>query len=354
MDETLVGSTKKIGMMPGAMVYTGEQKVDKVRIRFFDYDAETFREGTCESIDEILDLRDSATTSWINIDGLHDVGLIGRIGEHFGLHRLLLEDIVSPNQRPKLEDYDDCTALVARMLSYDEENERLISEQFTVVLRKNCVLSFQERYGDTFDGVRDRLRKGKGRIRDLGADYLTYALFDSVVDHYFIILEDVAERIEELETEVIESPDRSTVEKIYSLKRDLIYMRKSVWPLREMIGLIDRDEHPLFSAETRRFTRDLYDHTIRVVESVDTFREMATGLLDVYLSSISNRMNEVMRVLTIFASIFIPLTFLAGIYGMNFEYMPELGWKYSYFVLWAIFISVTTGMLYFFRKKDWL
>jgi magnesium transporter len=331
----------------------GEKKVEKVRIRVIDFDQENLEERELEKIEECLPYRDKPTVTWINIDGLHDVDILERIGKHFGLHPLILEDILHTDQRPKMEDSENYLFIVTKMLSYDEENH-LNVQQFSLVLGQNYIITFQERVGDVFEPVRERLRKGKGRIRKMPPDYLAYALIDAVVDHYFIVLERIAERVEEIEEELIRNPTPETLKTIHHLKRELIFLRKSVWPLRELIGALERGESSLVHEKTTIFLRDLYDHTIQVIDTVETLRDMVSGMLDVFLSSVSNRMNEVMKVLTIIATIFIPLTFIAGIYGMNFKFMPELEWHWGYPLVWSIMIVVGVVMLFYFKRRKWL
>jgi magnesium transporter len=258
------------------------------------------------------------------------------------------------DQRPKLEDFDSYMFLICKMITYGDENSEIETEQFSLVVGSNYIISFQEREGDVFNFLRQRIRMGKGRIKKMGPDYLVYALIDAVVDHYFVVLEKLGEKIEILEDEVAENPDRETVQLIHHLKRELIFLRKSVWPLREAVGRLEKSDSGLIQEKTRIFLRDVYDHTIQVIDTVETYRDMASGMLDIYLSSMSNRMNEVMKVLTIIATIFIPLSFIAGIYGMNFKYMPELEWHWAYPILWFIMILIAATMLILFRKKKWL
>ena len=344
----------KVGLPPGSVVYTGEQKVETVRITLFDYDEDQFKERKLDNIEDAFDYKSTPTVSWINIDGLHDVSITEKIGKHYGLHPLVQEDIVSTAQRPKLEDMDTTLYVVLRMLHYDNSTHSVRSEQISLVLGTNFVISFQESIGDVFDPIRDRIRNAKGRIRKMGADYLIYVLLDAIVDNYFLILEKIGERIEVLEDELISNPTQATLAQIHQFKREMIFLRKSVWPLREMIGNLDRSESNLIQATTHPYLRDIYDHTIQVIDTMESFRDMVSGMLDTYLSSLSNRMNNVMKVLTIIATIFIPLTFVAGIYGMNFENMPELKWKYGYLGVWSIMLAILGGMLVYFRRKKWL
>ncbi len=347
-------TSRKVGLAPGTLVHTGEQKVGSVRIRYMDYDEQHFAEQQAPAIEDCFALKTTPTITWINVDGLHDVSVVEKLGAHYGLHPLMLEDILSTGQRPKFEDYGDYAFVVLRMLTFNEQSHGIDSEQVSLILGRNVVLTFQERYGDVFDGVRNRIRNGKGRIRKMAADYLLYALIDAVVDSYFIILEKLAERIEAVEDELIECPTDATLRNIHVMKREMINLRRSIWPLREAVSALQRSETPLMERATALFIRDVYDHTVQVIDTIEGFRDMVSGMLDIYLSSISNRMNAVMKVLTIIATIFIPLTFICGIYGMNFEGMPELGWKYGYLGIWCVMIAVAVVMLLYFRKKRWL
>ncbi len=345
---------KKIGLPPGTPVYTGEKKEEEVRISIIDYAEDRFQELEVESLEECFPFKESPGVTWINIDGIHRVDIIERIGQQFDLHALVIEDIVSPHQRPKMEDFGEYVYIVFKMLQYDEKEHLIKIEQVSIILGKNFVLSFQEMKGDIFDPIRDRIRNGKGRIRKMKSDYLAYALMDTIVDNYYTILENLGERIEEIEQKVVAEPQREILNVIYRLKKDMIFLRRSVWPLREVISALERDEFATIHKTTQRFFRDVYDHTIQVIDTVETFRDMLSGMHDTYLSSISNKMNEVMKVLTIIATIFIPLTFIAGIYGMNFEFMPELKWRWAYFGVWGIILIVAVVMVFFFRKKKWL
>jgi magnesium transporter len=345
---------KKPGLPPGTLIHVGEKKIEKIRIRVIDYDEEHMEERDLDTIDECIPYKDKPTVTWINIDGLHEVDVIEKIGINFGLHPLVLEAIVHTEQRPKMEDFEDYIFIITKMLSYDENENQLQAEQFSLVLSHNYILTFQERVGDVFEPVRERLRKGKGRIRKRPPDYLAYALIDAVVDHYFLVLEKISEKVESLEEELIAEPTPGTLQTIHHLKRELIFLRKSVWPLRELIGALERGESGLIEHATTVFLRDVYEHTIQVIDTVETLRDMVSGMLDVYLSSVSNKMNEVMKVLTIIATIFIPITFIAGVYGMNFEIMPELKWPWAYPLVWLVMIAVGVTMLFYFKKKKWL
>jgi magnesium transporter len=347
-------SSKKAGLSPGTLVHIGEKKTEEVNISVIDYDESQIQEKDAATVGGCLPFKEKPTVTWINVSGIHDVTVIEEFGKAFNIHPLLLEDIVHSDQRPKLEDYDDYLFLVLRMLRYDEPKEELHSEQVSLILGPNFVISFQEHEGDVFDPVRARIINGKGKVRKMGCDYLAYALIDSIVDNYFLVLEKYGEKIEVLQEEVLSQPTPETLQVIQETKRDMIFLRKSVWPLREAINALQRGESSLVTDDVSVYLRDVYDHTIQVIDTIETFRDMLSATLDVYLSSVSNKMNEVMKVLTIIATIFIPLTFIAGIYGMNFKYMPELEWHWAYPVIWAVIIILGVLMLIGFRRKKWL
>jgi len=344
----------KAGLPPGTLVHIGEQKAEEARITVIDYDEARFQEKEIETVEECFLFKDKPTVTWINVDGIHEVEVLELLGECFGLHPLVLEDILNTDQRPKLEDFGDYIFVVLKTFSYNDQSDELEPEQISLILGPSFVLSFQEIEGDVFNPIRERIRNGKGRIRRTGADYLAYCLLDSIVDHYFVVLEQVGEEVEFLEEELVTNPTPETLQTIHNLKRDMIFLRKSVWPLREVIGALERGELSLIRESTGIYLRDVYDHTIQVVDTIETFRDMISGMLDIYLSSVSNRMNEVMKVLTIIATIFIPLTLIAGIYGMNFQYMPELGWRWGYPMVWLVMLVIGVLMLVYFRRKKWL
>jgi len=354
MSRFVKGRSRKSGLPPGSLIHIGELKAERTRITIIDYSEERFQETEAKTVEECFPFKESPTVTWINIDGVHEPDIVEKIGNHFDLHPLILEDILNTGQRPKLEDLGSYLFIVLKMLYYDETENKLTSEQVSLVLGANFVISFQEKEGDVFDPVRERIRKAKGLIRKNGADYLAYALIDAVVDNYFVVLEKLGEIVEDMETELIADPTSRTMQVIHVLKREMIHLRKSVWPLREVISGLERCESPLIKKKTGMFLRDVYDHTIQVIDTVESYRDMVSGMLDTYLSSMSNRMNEVMKVLTIFASIFIPLTFIAGIYGMNFQYMPELNWRWAYFGVLTAMSAVGLLMVFYFRRKRWL
>ena len=345
---------KKTGLPPGTPVFVGDKKTESTKITILDYDETQFQEREIKEIDECFPFKETSTVTWINVDGVHDAGLIQKLGNNFDLHPLIIEDIVHTQQRPKMEESESYIYIVLKMLYFDDAQNETQVEQVSLVFGKNFVISFQEKEGDIFETIRERIRNGKGRIRKMGTDYLTYALIDAVVDHYFIILENDGEKIEELEDKVVSNPEPETLQKIHRLKREMIFLRRSVWPLRELVNSLERGESPLIHKATRIYLRDVYDHTIQVFDTLETYRDMLSGMHDTYLSSISNRMNEVMKVLTIIATIFIPLTFVAGVYGMNFEFMPELKWRWAYFGVWGVILVVALVMVIYFKRRKWL
>ncbi|MFH1834908.1 MAG: magnesium/cobalt transporter CorA [Methanobacteriota archaeon] len=352
--------SKKLGQSPGTLMHVGKESGENVKITIFDYDESACQEKQAKKIEDCFPFKDKPTVTWVNIDGLHDVEVIEKLGNHFDIHPLVLEDILNTNQRPKMEDMEAYLFIVLKMLHTDDKMNEINSEQVSIILGPNYVISFQEKEGDIFDPLRDRIRNAKGRIRKKGPDYLAYSLIDLIVDHYFAILEKFGEKIEGLEEALVEDPKPSTLQGIHHLKREMIFLRKSVWPLRELISGLERSESPLIEESTAIYLRDVYDHTIQVIDTVETFRDMVSGMLDTYLSSISNRMNEVMKVLTIIATVFIPLTFIAGIYGMNFNVdasplnMPELNWYFGYPAVWTIMLATTLVMLTYFKRRRWL
>ena len=351
---------KQPGTKPGSVVYVGEERTEKVVIDIIDYNETEFEQKRVATVEECFPFKESPTISWINISGLHEVDIVEKIGAHFEMHPLVLEDIVNTGQRPKLEEFDSYLFASLKMLYSDRINDELKSEQVSILFGRSWVITFQESAKDVFDGVRERIRKTSPRVRFMTADYLGYALIDAIVDHYFVVLEHLGERVEALEDELVTDPQTENLETIHALKRELIFIRKAVWPLRELVGMLERSESKLISASTGPYLRDLYEHTIQVIDTVETFRDMVSGLLDIYLSSVSNRMNEVMKVLTIIATIFIPLGFLAGVYGMNFDTtisdanLPELGFKYGYLMFWGLVLIIGGGLFWFFRRKKWI
>ena len=352
-------SSKKAGMKPGSVVYVGRERSMPVSIEVIDYTATELKRQVVNQVAELAPFKTSDSTSWINVNGLHETDLIEELGKMFDLHVLVQEDIVNTGHRPKFEDSPDSLFVTLKMLYFDKKTGELVSEQVSVIQGKSWVITFQESEGDVFDAVRQRIEKTTPRERILKTDYLSHALIDAVVDNYFVVLEKLGERIEDIEDEISDNPEAEALNTIRLLKKQLIYMRKVVWPLREVIGGFERVESSLISKDSHPYWRDLYEHAIQAIDTIETFRDMVSGLLDLYHTGVSNRMNEVMKVLTIFATIFIPLGFLAGVYGMNFDSsvspfnMPELGWPFGYIMFWCLAILIGGGLLVYFKRKGW-
>jgi magnesium transporter len=346
--------SKKVGLPPGTLVHIGKESKEKVTISVMDYDPDGVRESSIANVEELGQFKESSSVTWINVDGVHDVNLVEKIGKIFCIHPLVLEDVVNTTQRPKTDVSGEYTFIVFKTLEYNEEDGEIIPEQVSLILGANFLLSFQERHGGPFDPIRNRIRSGAGRTRKAGADYLAYCLIDAAVDQYFVVLESLAERIELLEEQLVAEPNRELLSQIHNLKVDMIFLRRSLWPMREVINRLASGDSGFVQDATLPYLRDLYDHTIHVVDTLETFRDIVSGMLDIYLSSVSNRLNEIMKVLTIIATIFIPLTFLSGWYGMNFKDMPELGWRWGYPMVIAIALTVAVTMLVFFRRKKWI
>ncbi|MBI4633695.1 MAG: magnesium/cobalt transporter CorA [Deltaproteobacteria bacterium] len=345
----------KIGLPPGSLIHIGKRLSDKTTITILDYNESRHEEREAANVSDCGVARDGQTVRWINVDAVHDIRILEELGPLFGLHPLTLEDILNTDQRPKMEDFGNYLYIVLKMfVPTGGRPEEPSSEQISIVLGKDFVISFQERKSDVFNPLRERIRSNKGRMARMGADYLAYAILDTVVDNYFAILENKEENMDALEEALIKTPTPAAMHAIQSLKREMIYLRKAVWPLRETINNLERSESPLIGHAIRPYLKDVYDHTIQVIDTVETFRDMLSGMLDIYMSSISNKMNEIMKVLTIIATIFIPLTFIVGLYGMNFKYMPELELRWGYFAVWLVMIAVVIFMLFYFKRKKWL
>lgn len=345
----------QIGLAPGSLVHVGEKKVDKVVIRVLAYNSEELVERKLEKIEDCLEFKDHPNLNfWINVDGLDRVDIIEKLGSYFNIHPLTLEDVLNTRQRPKTEDYDSYIYSVLKMILLDTKTKEITIDQVSIIIGPNYVLSFQEREGDVFDMVRERFKNPASRLRKSGVDYLAYGLIDAVIDNYFLILEHFGDKIEYLEEGLVLHPRPETLKAIQKYKRDMITLRKSIWPLRELINGLQRVESDLIKETTRVYLRDVYDHTIQVIDTVEDFRDILSSMVDIYLSSISFRMNEVMEVLTVIATIFIPLTFISGVYGMNFEYMPELKWRWGYPTVMFAMILLAVSMFVYFKKRKWV
>lgn len=361
MPDQVVKRSAKIGLPPGSPVYVGKKKAEPVKITVIDYDEKNYHTKTVENIEETFPYRERQTVTWINIDGLHETPIVEKVGQHFDIHPLVVEDILSTHQRPKVEVFEHYIVVIFKMIQYEASDEEIAQEQVSLVMGKNFVITFQEEaQRDVFDPLRNHIETAKGRIRKSGADYLAYAIMDIIVDHYFLVLERLGEEIEHLEDAVLENHNPSLVSRIHHLKRQLLELRKAIWPLREVISNLQRSESLLIKKTTIHFIRDLYDHTIQVIDTLENYRERVSSVLDIYLTQMSNRLNEVMKVLTIISTIFIPLSFLAGVYGMNFDTgasplnMPELKSPYGYVVFWFVALAVGGGLLLLFKKKRWM
>lgn len=343
----------KTGAAPGTLTHIDERKDAKTGITLMNYSLDRLDEQQYDTIEEALASIDSSMTTWLNIDGVHDTEIIEKIGRHFNINVLTLEDIVHTGQRPKVEEYNDYLYFALNMLHLHEDGDEIRSEQVSLVLKNNFLLSFQEARGDVFEPVRERMRKGKGKIRTAGSDYLTYALIDAVVDHYFVILEVIGGSIEALEEELLQDSTPDTMREIHAMRGELLYLRKQVWPLREMISRVTREELPLIHPKTGLFFRDVYDHIFQIIDTIESYRDVLSGMRELHLSILSTRTNEVMKVLTMIATIFIPITFIAGIYGMNFKFMPELSWRWGYATVWGVIITMVILLIVFFKRKKW-
>lgn len=347
--------SEKAGLEPGIPAHTGEPRSEKPKLTAIVYDASELEEKELQTIVDVFPLREAPAVTWINVDGLHQVEVMEDLGKQLGLHPLVLERILNPQQRPMLEDLGEYLYIVLKMLDWNEDLAEMTIEQMSIVVGENYVASVQEhRGGDVLDPIRERIRTDEAKIRKQGPDYLAYAILDGVVDGYFEVLEGLGDRVEEVEQELMSNPSYEILQDLQHLKRQMVFERKAVFPLRDVLAGMERSESPLVQESTRVYLRDVYDHTVQVMDMVETLRDMLSGMLDIYLSSISNRLNEVMKVLTIFASIFAPLTFIAGVYGMNFRYLPELTWRWGYPAIWLVMLGVGLSMLWYFRRKGWL
>jgi magnesium transporter len=345
---------EKFGQPPGTLTYIGEERKGDLIITVLDYNPKEVREEVIplDQVDRLREYLARQTVTWINVDGLHDTAAIARIGSIFGIHDLLLEDLVRTDMRPKIELYEGHAFMIVKMLNYDERRDAFESEQMTLILGPNYVLTFQEEPGDTFGNLRERIRK-RLQICGRGPDYLAYSLIDLVVDTYFLVIERMGEWIEQMEQEILRKPSRRRMLEINELKKDLRFLRKNIWPMRDIVLAMQRHDEGLFSKGTETYLNDLYDHVIDVIESIEIHRDMISNLMELYHSQLGVRMNEIMKTLTVVTSIFIPLTFIVGIYGMNFHYMPELDYKYGYFITLSVMAMIAGGMIYYFRRRGW-
>ena len=345
----------KTGLPPGSLVHIGTVPEHETRISMIDYTTETVAETVIASVNELLPFRDSDTVTWVMVEGLADISVIEDIGDMFGIHHLALEDILNTHQRPKFEEFEDYLFIVLKALLSEGNKFAVSHEQVSILVLEKVVFTFKEKIDEVFAPVQQRIRTSKGRFRSLGPDFLTYSILDAIIDQNFILMDALDEAITAIEDQLlVGEPSNATLNSIQKLKREIVGARRFISPIRELVSQMLRSESRLIDEKTHIYLRDVSDHVIRIIESIELHRDITSGLLDIYISSVSNRMNEVMKVLTVFASIFIPMTFLTGIYGMNFDYMPELNWHWAYPALWCVFISIPTVLLVYFKRKKWL
>ncbi|SIS69023.1 magnesium/cobalt transporter CorA [Neptunomonas antarctica] len=354
MSESFSSASKKVGLPPGSLVHVGRVLEPVTRITVVDYSKDHVVEHPVLSIDEVLQYKESDSVTWVIVEGLANVDVVDDVGKIFGIHSLVLEDILHTHQRPKFEEYDNHLYIVLKCVMPEGENFNVSYEQISLLVFNNFVFMFKEKTDELLYPLLKQIRSSKGRIRSKGSDYLTYAILDTIIDQGFFLIDALDEEVTSLEDDVYDNPTQDTLHRIQRLKRQLISIRRNMSPVREMLGGLLRSESELIHEHTYLYIRDVSDHSLHLLESVESYRDVLSGLLEIYISNISNKMNEVMKVLTVFASIFIPLTFLAGIYGMNFDYMPELHWKWAYPLLWVVFITITVLSLFYFKKKKWL
>lgn len=353
MNKILRKRSHKAGMAPGTLLHIGEHLQQKIRLSYVEYDEQNFIEEDDVTDEICLKRIETPLMTWIEVHGVSDPSVISSIGSHFRLHSLILEDVLNTTQRAKLDTYQDQVFIVCRLLRYDELEHGLKDEQVSIVFGPNYLISFLEKDEDIFKPIKERIRQGNNRLRREGSDYLAYALLDLVVDQYFVVLEKVDIDLDKLEDELTHFPQPGTVKKMRKAKREMIFLRKSIWPMRDVISRFQRIDPPLVTSSLQVYLRDVYDHIVQTIDIIEGFRDVVAGMMDVYLSNINIRTNEIMKVLTIVSTIFVPLTFISSVYGMNFEFMPELHYKYGYPLTLFLLLSVAGCMLYFFHRKKW-
>ncbi|WP_378956935.1 magnesium/cobalt transporter CorA [Pelosinus sp. sgz500959] len=347
-------NTQKVGMPPGTLLHIGAMRSEKVKISMLCYSKDVWTEEQFNHVDELLQYKSTADVNWVHISGIHVVDVIEKIGNKFNIHPLILEDIVNTNQRPKLEESKDYVYIVLKMIHYFEQRSNIEFEQISMIVGSHYIVSFQENDNQTFQQIKDRIKKTNGKIRTKGVDYLAYALIDCIVDHYYLALEYLGEKIELLEDQLMSDPGPDVLKEIHRLKTEMLFVRKAIWPLREIINALSRGDSALFNHDTLIYLRDVYDHIIQIIDTIEMYRDMVTGMFDIYISSVSYKLNEVMKVLTIIATIFIPLTFIVGLYGMNFKYMPELEWEWGYPAVLVLMLLISIFMILYFRRRKWI
>lgn len=345
---------KTIGKAPGTGGYVGSKNRETTDIEIIDYSKENFATLHTQEVEDAFKFKTTDQVTWINVNGLNMIDEIGKLGQYYGLHPLAMEDVLNTDHRPKVDEYDDYLFVVLKMLYFNKDGQFVI-EHISMVVGDTYVLTFQELDEDIFHFIRDRIAKPDSKIRSSKADYLAFAIIDTIVDNYFAVVEEFGDRIEEMEDQLFDqAPIDSSPKDIQELKKEILRIRRNVFPLREVISRLEKTEHRVIDDKTRDYFRDVYDHIIQINENIEIYRDMVWGLMDMYMTTVSNKMNNIMKVLTIIATIFIPLTFVVGVYGMNFDHMPELHYRYSYYIIWGIMISLFLAMLYFFRKRGWL
>jgi magnesium transporter len=354
MSKILRQMSRKSGLPPGSLTHIGEKKVEEIKISVINYDEKSYLETVDATIKECVEYKEKPGVTWINVVGIHDVETMEELSREFGLHLLILEDVMNTGQRTKSEEYDDNTLIIAKMLYYLGEEEKIIDEQISIIFGRGYIITFQESEEDVLGPIRSRIKKGAGMIRRMGADYLVYSIIDTIVDGYFSILEQIALKLEYIEEDLITNPQTEDLKAIHNLKAETTMVQKSIWPLRDILGRFEKGGSKYIDKSTLLFIRDVYDHVLQVIDTTQTFRDMLTGMIEIYMSSLSNKMNEVMKVLTIIATIFIPLSFITGVYGMNFRNMPEIAWRWGYAAIWGVIIISAVGMLLIFWRKKWL
>lgn len=346
---------KKAGQPPGSFIYTGDKKVTTPTVTIFNYTENNFREKKDTHLDTEFLLENHSGVTWINVEGLQDIDIIKKLAEFYQLHPLTIEDILNNDQRPKVEEFENYIYITTKMLKWSGKTKNFRIEEFSIIIGKNYILTFQDCKTTIFNDLQERLRSTtKQRLREQGSDYLAYRLIDTIVDHYFVVLEVLGNKIEKIEEKIITAPTPQNARTIYRLKHKMLILRKSIWPMREVISHLLQISQNSISSFTHVYLRDVYDHAVQAIDTLETFRDMLSNILDIYLSSLTARMNEIMKVLTMIATVFIPITFLASVYGMNFDYMPELHWHYGYYIVLSIMIAVAICMIFFFRRKKWL
>jgi magnesium transporter len=354
MPRLFTKKTRPVGLPPGSLLHTGTNEPEKIYLSMIEYTEDQYVEKKGVSLDECLEGIDNPLMTWIQVNGVSNAKTVASIGQHFKFHPLVLEDILSSGQRSKLDIYHNQVFIVVRLLQYDDSIKTLKDEQVSLVFGPNYLISFVEDNKNIFQPVQERLRQGSQRIRKLGSDYLAYALLDVIVDHYFVVLEKIDISLDLLEEELMELPKPLTMQKIQHAKRNMIVLRKAAWPMRDVINRFLRLENSLIHQTTQLYLHDIYDHIVQIIDIIEGFRDVVSGLMDIYLSNINIRTNDIVKVLTIVSTIFVPLTFISSLYGMNFEHMPELKSPWAYPIVLLVMLSIATGMLYFFHRKKWI